>query len=500
MRIRTLSLLAAAGALVAGAFAAVPAAQANTTTNGCIQSVPDPGTTAPVSICYSLFQPAGASAANPVPVIFHSHGWGGSRTTTASSFTKYLDAGFSVLSFDQRGFGQSGGKAHVENPDVEGYDVEKLVDLVADLDWVEKDAPGDPVLGAIGGSYGGGYQMVGAFGELYHHGSTRFDALAPEITWHDLQDSLAPSKVVRTTWVSALYAAGARAHTDTVHQGFAEGVATGDWPTAMDAFFAKNGPKWHADNGRLLDIPVLFGQGVNDNLFNLNQGLHNFDKVLTPAARAQSIFVGYNGGHVLPNALPLATAGSGDPCTKKLGSNSFGDLALRFFQEKLLGQDKGLTGFGQYHITTLGSTCRTTSSIANNTDVALGTIATTVGAGAPTHIKVADGPISTSGIARLTAEATGTSIDNRAFFALSVGTSPANATVIQNNMMPLRFAGPTVTPVTVDVELPGVAVDVPAGQSLFLTVSPLSDMSIGHGSRAPGALVLSGSVLHLPVV
>ena len=49
-------------------------------------------------------------------------------------------------------------------------------------------------------------------------------------------------------------------------------------------------------------------------------------------------------------------------------------------------------------------------------------------------------------------------------------------------------------------ELPGLAVDVPAGQSLFLTASPISDMSFGYGSRVPGGLILDGTVVHLPVV
>ena len=49
-------------------------------------------------------------------MIMHSHGWGGSRTTDPAAFEKWLDAGYGVLSFDQRGFGESGGHAHVENP------------------------------------------------------------------------------------------------------------------------------------------------------------------------------------------------------------------------------------------------------------------------------------------------------------------------------------------------------------------------------------------------
>ena len=47
--------------------------------------------------------------------------------------------------------------------------------------------------------------------------------------------------------------------------------------------------------------------------------------------------------------------------------------------------------------------------------------------------------------------------------------------------------------------LPSVAVDVPAGKTLFLTVSPISDMSAGFGSRVVGAMRIKDVVLHLPV-
>jgi ABC-2 type transport system ATP-binding protein len=55
-----------------------------------------------------------------------------------------------VLSFDQRGFGESGGHAYVENPAVEGHDVRRLVRLVSRLGWVKQDGRGDPRMGAIG--------------------------------------------------------------------------------------------------------------------------------------------------------------------------------------------------------------------------------------------------------------------------------------------------------------------------------------------------------------
>ena len=41
---------------------------------------------------------------------------------------------------------------------------------------------------------------------------------------------------------------------------------------------------------------------------------------------------------------------------------------------------------------------------------------------------------------------------------------------------------------------------MPAGQKLFLTVSPVADMFAAHGSRTPSAMVLRDVALQLPVV
>jgi ABC-2 type transport system ATP-binding protein len=138
-------------------------------------------------------------------MIMHSHGWGGSRATQPDSFQELLDHGYGVLSFDQRGFGASGGQAHVENPAYEGKDVRKLVQLVSGLPWVRQDGPGDPRLAAIGGSYGGGYQFLGAFEELRLRGKPVFDALAPEITWYDLHQSLGVGQGIYVSDISSLF-------------------------------------------------------------------------------------------------------------------------------------------------------------------------------------------------------------------------------------------------------------------------------------------------------
>jgi len=491
-----LGLIAAAVVVPSAATAAEP-----TVTNGCVNSVPEPGTSTPVKICYTLFKPYGASSARPVPMILHSHGWGGTRTTTAASFQSWLDAGFGVLSFDQRAHGESGGVAHVMNPNYEGRDVIKIVDLVASLSWVRKQAPGDPVLGSIGGSYGGGYQFAGAFTELWLKGRTRFDALAPEITWWDLKQSLAPQEVPRAMWLSALFALGGSKLPPEVQQAFVEAIATGGWPsgqtgTMLNAFFAKNGPAWHVAQGRKLNIPVLFGQGITDNLFTLNQGLRNWTYALTDTARSRSIFLGYNGGHTLPATLPQGYGTAGDPCSVKLGSASFSALSLRFMKLRLKGIGTGLTGFGQYHLATADGRCVTQRSLAFNTTYGLPSVTTTSAAGAPIAVKVAAGPVKLAGPVRLDAKVTSLVADSRAFFALSVGTSPLDAKIVQNNTMPLRLPG-VVTGAARAIELPAVAVDVPAGKTLYLTVSPVADMYAGQSSRVPGTVRLDALRLTL---
>jgi ABC-2 type transport system ATP-binding protein len=475
-------------------------------THGCVRSVPEPGTDEKVRICYTLFRPAVASRTHKVPMIMHSHGWAGSRTTDATELATWLDAGFGVLSFDQRGFGESGGKAHVEHPDVEGRDVQRLVRLVARLPWVRKDGPGDPRLGAVGRSYGGGYQYVGAFANIVDRGKPLFDALAPEITWWDLQESLAPQEVVRTAWAAALSAAGAEALPAEVLVALGQGVATGFWPRGeapgsadMTAFFERNGPSWHARNGRRLDIPVLMRQGATDSLFPLAQGLKNFQRALTRRARRESIFVGYNGGHVLPALFPQGVGVAGDPCSRKLAGGSFEELTVRFFTEQLKRRRTGLRGFGRYHLATAGGRCTTVGSTHADRSFEVGPVASTTAAGAPVVVKVADGPIRVAGTPYLSGRMTAAGLNNRAFYGLAVGTSPVDARLVQNNVLPVFELEPVLGEER-RIELPSVAVDVAKGESLYVLATAVSDVFAGMGSRTPGAVLLEDGLVHLPVV
>jgi pimeloyl-ACP methyl ester carboxylesterase len=471
-----------------------------------------------VDIAVTVFKPAAASSRR-VPVILHSHGWGGSRDTEIGGDVKaFLDAGFGVVSVDQRGHGESGGQANVQDPTLETEDMKNVIDRIASFDWVRLDGPNDPVLGAFGISYGGGYQTMTALDEIADEGRTRFNALTPQITWYDLPQSLAPQKVVRTAWNVLLYGVGSQMVPNYIHEAFMWGTATNQWPDGtlygqpvpgapnLHKEFSKHSPRAFVEKGIKIDIPVLIRQGNTDNLFPVNEGLDNFEKTLTPAARAQSYFITFNGGHALPNAIPpgspaAAELGGGvDACSPK---GDFTQLSIEFFKRVFAGRSTAGLMPARYNFTMLDSeTCASVPSVDDKTlkvdPLGAGSIATTAGGGAPLQLPIAEGPLTLTGVPTLKGTVASTGLDGRAFFGLALGTNPADARVIDNNLMPLRQIMPT-TGDKFSIELPGIGVQIPKGQSLFLTITPESDMYFGHMSRTPAALVLSDLRLSLPL-
>ena len=509
---RTLTALVAAALVAMVAPAGTAGAKGHTAEN---QTVEGQGGN---KIAITVFKPADASASSQVPVVLHSHGWGGSRETEiAGMVEKFLDAGLGVVSIDQRGHGDSEGQANVQDPTLETEDIKNVIDRVASFDWVQLDGPNDPVLGAMGISYGGGYQTMTTLDEIADEGRTRFNALAPQITWYDLPESLAPQKVVRSTWNVALYAAGSSMVPQYIHESFMWGSATGQWPDGtiygqpvpgapnLDKEFHQHSPVAFVEKGIQIDVPVLLRQGTSDNLFNLNQGLDIFNKAVTAKARSQSLFVAYNGGHALPNAAPR-----GEPVDVQLGAGvdacspkgDFDALTIEFFKRVFAGKSTKNLLPAQYNFTGLdGESCIRTNSLGGKTVpvhmLGTSTIPVSAGAGAPINLPITDEPFKYAGVPILKGTVASADLDARVFFGLAVGTTPADAAVVQNNLMPLRQLMPT-TGEKFSIELPGVALEVPEGQSLFLTISPVSDMYFGHGSRTPGAVVLSDLKLTLP--
>ncbi len=495
-----------------------------------------------IEITVHLPGSAGASSTEQFPVVLHSHGWSGRKSDNPGDFQAYLDNNFAVVSISQRGHGTSGGQANIEAPEYEGEDVIAVIDYVAAQPWSLKNkqsdavTENDPVLFAIGGSYGGAYQWAGLLQEMKTRGykgknKTRFDAIAPQITWYNLIDALAPNGVTRTVYLSGLYgvksAQGPQTLPDYVHESYAYIMSTGQlndgtvpgFTNAVEEF-TRHGPIGYDLDGKV-NIPTLMRQGSNDVLFNMNQGYQNFSRMLTPKAFNRSLFIGYNGGHLdlTQAAFPRATNPNGDPCSAQItGGQDFTQLTIAFFQAVMDGENpRREVGARQpYYVADDTNNCIVSDSLEPTRPFSVETVeipmagagvGTTAGLGAPIYTEIAGTEgLRISGVSRLEGTAYAAAVDARMFVGLAKGSSPENAVVIHNNVMPARFLAPTAggnlptdTGHEFSIELAGVAATLAAGEKLYLVISAIHPQFIGHGSRTPGGIVIGNAQLHLPV-
>jgi ABC-2 type transport system ATP-binding protein len=240
------------------------------------------------------FPAPGASAAHPDPTVLEGPGWGEAGATKSTgdilgsvSITGLNNDGYNVLTWDPRGFGQSTGTIEVDSPSFEARDVSRLIDWVATRPGVQLDRPGDPRLGMVGGSYGGGIQFVTAAQDC------RIDAIVPEIAWHSLTTSLDKAGTPKTGWSNLLYTIAPAGHIDPhLTSAYQESNATGTISAADAQWFASKGP------GNLVNkirVPTLIIQGTVDNLFTLNEGVTNFKAI--QASHVPVHMIWFCGGH-----------------------------------------------------------------------------------------------------------------------------------------------------------------------------------------------------------
>lgn len=504
MRFRTLAAVLAAGVTIAALPTAGRAADP-TVTRGVYASFD--GT----EIVYNLFLPGSASKDAPVPAILRTHGWGGSGESSIGSGTlkKLLDAGYAVLTWDSRGFGQSGGEANVDDPGFEVRDASGLIDLLAGRPEIAKTAPNDPIIGMTGGSYAGGIQLaLAAF-------DRRVDAIAPEITWNDLRRALFPGSTVKLGWGQLLFGAGlATATSGGLNPSNTAGVETGAYSPGLHQTYVRANAAGYGDPetlawyqgkgvagygfGHPVGVPTLLLQGKVDTLFDLNEAYANYKHVRATGAPVKMI--SFCGGHV------------GCPASYKDGSSRarLDTAILTWFDRYLKGNQQAVTGpnvewstnDGVWHgasdfptaanpgeggttVTATGTgTLVSTPAPTGTTPVNNGTNTVTTDTPAPANdpgsmnvpILTTTAPTQIAGIPRADVTVNGVGSGANLFFKLV--DREANI-VIDLQAESLRVAGPlTGTAKTYSIDLVGVAYTMDAGHHLDLQVSTTG---IAHG-------------------
>jgi ABC-2 type transport system ATP-binding protein len=161
-----------------------------------------------------------------VPAVLLAHGFGGTKDSVGSDAESLADRGYAVLTWTAQGFGRSGGQIHLDSPDYEVRDAQRLLDWLAARPEVRLDAPGDPRVGVVGGSYGGGLALLLAGQD------PRVDAIVPSITWNDLTKVFLPQSadttatgVFKKGWAGLYFGNGASV--GQTSQGGPGGAASG---------------------------------------------------------------------------------------------------------------------------------------------------------------------------------------------------------------------------------------------------------------------------------
>ena len=284
-------------------------------------------------ISFTIHEPTEFSEGSNYPLILEGHGYGGSKVNAASrpaagdagAMGRLLDAGYGVISIDQRGFGEAGGTVRLFDPDFEGRDLVQIVDWAeANLEWLAY-RNNNLLLGAIGGSYGGGYQHT----LLLNDPLQRLDAVVPEITWHDLRDALFYNGVFKSLWATVLAGAGsATGNQDPLIQsGLASGLATNSLGAEETALLEKNSVFAGCRDGKMPRVDAMYWQSTGDTLFNLNETYRNYECVSAQGGDVRLLTK--NGGHD-----SLLGGSSGEQC----GNLDKVQAIVDWYDEKLKGQ------------------------------------------------------------------------------------------------------------------------------------------------------------------
>ncbi|WBB55342.1 alpha/beta fold hydrolase [Verrucosispora sp. WMMD573] len=164
----------------------------------------------PVDLDTTLYLPRDAAAGREVPAVLLAHGFGGTKESVRTDAEELADRGYAVLTWTARGFGRSGGKIHLDSPDHEVRDAQRLLDWLAARPEIRTDATGDPRVGVVGGSYGGALSLLLAAQDQ------RVDAIVPMITWNDLSRAFLPEStggeptegVFKSGWAGIFFGGG----------------------------------------------------------------------------------------------------------------------------------------------------------------------------------------------------------------------------------------------------------------------------------------------------
>lgn len=493
------------------------------------------------AVVFQVLEPSTLTGGETYPLVLEGHGFGGSRQTGSGSgggaglasvdIGALRNAGYGVISIDQRGHGESGGTIRVMDPDAEGNNQVAILDWAqANLDWLafgpDDDIGGsNPLVGATGLSYGGGYQMVLNAVDPRR----RLDAIVPQITWNDLTFSLSPGEVIKSGWVIPLFTIGNTAGSGNnfdpfVTQVLTEGLTTNRISQDGRDFFRYHGQGYFCDGipvatnggpGTSPDLPpmrpgainALFFQGFRDTLFNFNDAFANFDCLRQTGGdvRLLTYQSGHNTLQVVPDPGSFLFQPPDNPLISTCGDIGVSEATIAFFDEHLKGQagaadavlPRGvcLSLSGTDAVIVDDVTVGRAGTQFNLPDTTLIAGVTTIPIPADTGFTAGAGGDVLGGIPRIEVTVTdtlGSGLEPILFAGVGHmrASAPGIWDLVDNQILPLRGAG------THNVNLVGVAERLAPGDQLAILFYGDNTQFVGTGSvnaAAPAVVPVSVS-------
>eukprot|EP00127_Corallochytrium_limacisporum_P005585 Clim_evm5s208 gene=Clim_evmTU5s208 len=280
---------------------------------------------------FTVWEPVAFDSEAVYPVVLQGHGYGGSRDSQGKNqFNNELrEAGYYVVTIDQRGHGESGGYISTMNPDKEGRNLLQIVDFVRNGGSAEApialktDCSGvtgnTDCVGSIGASYGGMYQLL--ISGIDSEGSVK--AMVPEIFPYDLTRAMNHNEAYKITWGNLLGVSGNSAselgQDPYINEGNRQGTLTGTLPqdkvdaftyqsfryfceadldgVGMDTIPEDSGfvPSGDYTAGTFKGNTIMAWNSPFDNLFDLNQEASTLE--CNTKVGGRSIYMSYGTGH-----------------------------------------------------------------------------------------------------------------------------------------------------------------------------------------------------------
>jgi predicted acyl esterase len=272
-RLRTSTAVAAASAAMLAGTVAGPASTAHgATASSTVRFVEIPGDGG-TPLAANVVVPGDADGGRRYPLVVLPTSWSMPQVEYLAQAKKLADSGYVVLSYNSRGFWQSGGEIEVAGPP-------DIADASKAIDWALANTPADPGrIGMAGISYGAGISLLASAHD------DRIKAVVAMSGWADLVDSIYSGRTQHTQ--AAAFLTGAGYLTGRPSDEFKEiitGFLSSDLEKEGDmiAWGEKRSAATHIDRINANGPAIMLGNAWGDSIFPPNQYADFYEKLTGP--------------------------------------------------------------------------------------------------------------------------------------------------------------------------------------------------------------------------